>query len=136
MNYGHWISEVDFDFSEWFGFVYLITNLTNNRKYIGKKQFSSRNRIKVKGRKNRKVVITESTWKDYTSSSEELNQDIIIQGKDKFRFEILKLCKTKRDLGYTEVKEQFDRNVLEAKLESGEREYYNRNIMSRWFANT
>lgn len=124
----------DFDPGDYFGFVYLITNTLNNKKYIGKKQFSSKNRVKVKNRINRKVVIKESNWKIYQSSSDFLKQEISKVGKEHFRFEIIKLCKTKRDLGYTETAEQFKRDVLNARLENGEREYYNNNIMNRWFA--
>ncbi len=129
-KYGHWNIEIvgEFDPENWFGFVYLIRNKETNQKYIGRKQFSNRNRKKVKDRKNRKVVISESNWKLYTSSSEDLN--ILIEDNiSNFEFIILKLCRTKRDLGYEEVKEQFSKDVLNSRLENGEKEYYNKNIM-------
>ena len=47
---GHWICE-KFE-PESFGFIYLITNLKNNRKYIGKKQLQFRKKRKLKSRKN------------------------------------------------------------------------------------
>jgi len=131
---GHWnIEEEQFDPNEWFGFVYIITNIENGRKYIGRKQLNSRRRHIVKGRKNRKVIIKESNWKEYTGSCVELNEDIAQLGKEKFIFQVLRLCKTKRELSYAEVEEQFRHDVLNAKLENGEREFYNRNIMSRFF---
>ena len=56
------------------------------------------------------------------------------QGKGDFDYEILKLCKTKGELGYTETMYQFKEDVLEAKFPDGTRKYYNSNIMNRWFA--
>ena len=65
------------------GFVYMITNLTNNRKYIGKKlaKFSKTTykTIKLKnGNKKRKKIKgkIESDWRDYYGSSNELLKDI------------------------------------------------------------
>ena len=61
-----------------YGFVYKITNLTNNRKYIGKKQcLTLKKRPPLKGKKNRRISEIETDWKSYTSSSKELNEDII-----------------------------------------------------------
>ena len=37
MDYGHWLCE-EFDPDEYFGFVYVIIDTTNDRRYIGKKQ--------------------------------------------------------------------------------------------------
>jgi len=70
------------------GFVYLITNLTNNRKYIGKKSFWTRRKDKKTGRRKTK----ESDWKNYFGSCDELNEDVKLIGKDKFEREILYLC--------------------------------------------
>ncbi len=102
------------------GFVYLITNLTNNRKYIGKKlaQFK-KSKPPLKGKKLRRRFIVESDWKDYWSSSDNLKADVEALGKDKFTREILYWCTSKAELSYLEAKEQFDRRVLETD------EYYN-----------
>ena len=54
----------------------------------------------------------ESDWKTYTGSSDKLNIDIAIHGKDKFLFKILRFCKNKYELGYYEAKLQFDKDVL------------------------
>ena len=70
---GHWLYEENFDPSEWFGFVYRITHIKSGKSYIGKKQFSSYRRKKVKNRVNRKRVVTESNWKKYTGSNDILN---------------------------------------------------------------
>jgi len=102
------------------GFVYLITNLTNNRKYVGKKlaQFK-KSKPPLKGKKLRRKYTVESDWKDYWSSSDNLKADVETLGKDKFTREILYWCTSKAELSYLEAKEQFDRRVLETD------EYYN-----------
>ena len=105
-----------------FGFVYMITNLTNGKKYIGRKYFFN---IRKKPGK-RKRVRTESNWKEYYGSSDILNEDIDDLGKDNFRRIILSLHKTKGDVNYSEVKEQFCNNVLEDST------FYNSNINGKW----
>ena len=94
-----------------YGFVYIITNTTNGRKYIGKKLFWSLKRKTVN--KKKKKVKVESDWKSYWSSSEELKKDINELGEDKFTREIIHLCKSKGTANYLEAKEQFLRTVLE-----------------------
>ena len=51
-----------------YGFVYLITNLENNRKYIGKKLFWFSKTKMVKGK--RKKVKVPSDWQTYYGSSD------------------------------------------------------------------
>ena len=128
-DFGHWtttFNEIDID--HWFGFIYRITNLENNMMYIGRKQFHSTNRKKIANRINRKKVVKESDWKTYTSSSSIINQLISDFEKDKFKFEIIELCKTKAELVYREVEIQWGEKVLSATLPNGERKYYNGNI--------
>ena len=96
---------------DYYGFVYVITNLTNDRKYIGKKFFWSRKRKQVN--KKRKSYIIESDWRNYWSSSEELKKDIEVLGTVNFSREILHLCPNKGTTNYLEAKEQFNRSVLE-----------------------
>jgi hypothetical protein len=107
---GHWICE-NFE-NDSFGFIYVITNLKNNRKYIGKKQFQFRKKRKLKSRKNSKIIFTESDWKNYTGSCKELNEDIQKYGKENFKFEILKFCKNKWELAYEEIKLQIEKEVI------------------------
>ena len=95
------------------GFVYCITDLTNNKKYIGKKTLWSTRRLKpLKGKTRRRVKKTQSDWMSYYGSNEEVKLLVENDGENRFKREILKLCKTKGLMSYYEAKEQFDREVL------------------------
>jgi hypothetical protein len=114
------------------GFVYIITNITTDRKYIGKKlaKFSKTTQKTVKlknGTKKKKKIRTkvDSDWRDYYGSSPELSKDVESQGKDNFTREILYYCKSKSECSYIEAREQFSRRVLES------RDWYNGHIQVR-----
>jgi len=114
------------------GYVYMITNLTNERKYIGKKlaKFSKTTYKTVKlknGTKKKKKIKSkiDSDWQDYYGSSPELTKDVESQGKDNFKREILYYCKSKAECSYIEAREQFSRRVLESK------DWYNGHIQVR-----
>ena len=96
--------------SDHIGFVYKITNTNDGRFYIGKKLFTRAGRKKVKG-KTKKIRV-ESDWMKYYSSSDELNEDVQKLGKNVFRREILRLCKSKSECTYYEAKYQFELSVL------------------------
>lgn len=113
-----------------YGFCYEITNTLNGRIYIGRKVFWFRR--KVKGKRNRKK--TESDWKTYYGSSEEVQADVIKFGKDAFVRKILSLHETKGRLNYHETKLLFTRSVLETYMPDGTLLYYNGNIGGKWFA--
>ena len=109
---GHWTTTLTIPETA-YGFIYMITNLVTNRKYIGKKQMvSKRTRPPLKGKKRKRIEFVESDWKSYISSSNELVQDLQKIGKEQFKFEILRFCSNKSQLAYYEAKEQFDREVL------------------------
>jgi hypothetical protein len=114
------------------GFVYIITNITTDRKYIGKKlaKFSKTTQKTVKlknGTKKKKKIRSkiDSDWRDYYGSSPELTKDVELLGKDNFTREILYYCKSKSECSYIEAREQFSRRVLESK------DYYNGHIQVR-----
>lgn len=93
---------------QYVGMVYLITNLDNNKKYIGQKMFSKAKRYQKNKKKKTKRV--ESNWDDYTGSNEQLNQDIL-NGAN-IKKQILHLCTKKSMMNYLELKEQVIRNVI------------------------
>lgn len=114
MDTGHWIISENVNINEeTFGFIYEITNKVTNKKYIGKKQcFMRIKRKPLKGNKRNRISKVESSWKEYTSSSKELNDDIQKYGKDNFDFKIIRTCDSKWSLAYYEIKEQIEKNVL------------------------
>jgi hypothetical protein len=114
------------------GFIYLITNTTNGRKYIGKKlaKFSKTTYKTVKlknGTKKKKKIRNkiDSDWQTYYGSNDELNKDVITLGASNFTREILYYCNSKALCSYIEAREQFIRKVLEST------EYYNGHIQVR-----
>jgi len=114
------------------GFVYLITNITSGRMYIGKKlaKFSKTTYRTVKlknGTKKKKKIRSkiDSDWRDYYGSSPELTKDVTQLGAENFTREILFYCKSKAECSYIEAREQFSRRVLESK------DYYNGHIQVR-----
>jgi hypothetical protein len=124
LNWTH--NNADFtenDIGDNYGFVYIITNLTTSKKYIGKKFFYSLKTKIIKGKKKR--YKTSSDWQTYYGSNTELQNDVKLHGVEHFKREIIHLCKSKGECGYLEAKEQFDRSVLESN------DYYNTWIMVR-----
>ena len=120
MNWTYQGNEIDTIPDEYEGFVYLITNTTNDRKYIGKKLAKFKTtKPPLKGKKNKRRGYKESDWRDYWGSSDKLQADVETLGEDKFTREILYFCTSRAEMSYLEAKEQFDRRVLETE------EYYN-----------
>ena len=114
------------DIGEFAGFVYLIETLDGKKRYIGKKFFTKIRKVKGKARRQR----SESDWKKYWSSSDELKKLVKENGEGAFRRVILSLHKTQGDASTQEVKEQFARNVLE------DDSYLNLNISGKWHRST
>lgn len=112
------------DIGDHIGFVYCITDLSNNMKYIGKKGLISVRRLPpLKGQKRRRRKVVETDWKKYYGSSEEVKLLVEEKGSDNFHREIIHLCTMKGEMTYLEAKEQFVRDVL---LKPDE--YYNKFI--------
>lgn len=106
-----------------FGFVYMITNLTNGRKYIGRKYVTKAATKTVKGKK--KKIRVESDWKTYWSSSPKLKADIELLGEHNFKREILLFCFSRGETNYEETRLIFEHNAL---LDD---EYYNEVVQCR-----
>ena len=118
-----WVYEnKDFDQTpdEFQGFVYMVTELDTGKKYIGKKFFWKPKILPVtKTRKRRVRTRAESDWRKYYGSSKEVQSLVESKGKDNYKREILRLCKTKGECSYYEAKLQFQYDVLLSD------EYYN-----------
>ena len=116
------------DINDFFGFVYRITNLQTGKQYIGRKYFYQ----KRKPRGGKRRVTSESDWKRYYGSSEELNSDRKLLGNSTFKREIISLHARLGDVNYEETKQLFLNNVLQESLDNGEPAYYNSNILGRY----
>lgn len=127
-----------------YGFIYEITHIPTGKKYIGKKVlYFERNKKlgkkelevlkeerKAKGIGGRvplkKKVVSESDWKTYYGSNQEI-KDLIKEGKySEFSREILTLVTSKKLLTYYECKELFIKEVLE------NQNYYNGDILGKF----
>jgi hypothetical protein len=93
-----------------YGFVYVITNLESGKQYLGKKLFWFKKTKMLKGKKKR--YLAESDWKKYYGSSTAVTADVELLGTDKFKREIIRLCRNKGEASYYEAYEQFVRGVL------------------------
>ena len=101
-------------------FVYIITNLINHKKYVGKKLAKFKTTKKpLKGRKNKRRGTKESDWKTYWGSNSHLVDDVLRLGEHRFTREILYYCPSRGAASYLEAQEQFERKVLETD------DYYN-----------
>jgi hypothetical protein len=117
------------DIGDYYGFVYLIENILNGKKYIGRKYLWQFRTPKGKKRK----VKSESNWKDYYGSCPELKEDIDKVGRENFSRTILSLHKTKGKTNFEETRRLFTNNVLTESLDNGEPAFYNSNILNRYF---
>ena len=121
-----------------FGFIYKITNKTNGKFYIGKKQIMSQTNVKLgkkelealptqRGKKpSKKLVIKESNWVDYMGSNKFLLEDIKALGEKNFLKEILVICTNKKLLTYWELATQCKYDVLQVNS-------YNDNLLGKFY---
>jgi hypothetical protein len=130
-----------------YGFIYQVTHLPTNRKYIGKKVFYFERNVKLGKRElealkeerkakgiggrapSKKKVTKESDWKTYYGSQTEI-KDLVKNGKESdFKREILKFVDNKKHLTYYECKYLFIYEVLE-----NNEEYINDNILAKFYS--
>ncbi len=120
-------------------FVYIITNKKTGQYYIGKKSLYLNKKKKLtkielleyegkRGRKPKtKKITSESDWKSYYSSNEQLKGDVIKLGENNFDRKILEFCTTKKLATYYEVYHQFRTECLKDPLS------YNSNILGSFY---
>jgi hypothetical protein len=124
--------------NEYYGFVYIITNIKTKKFYIGKKAFIHNKKKKLTkkeiaehtgaGRKpTTRIDKVDSGWKLYYGSSKELLADVKIHGEKYFERIVLHLAKNKKQLSFLELQEQITYRVL-FKDNS-----YNDNIAGKYF---
>jgi len=101
------------DVGDFIGFVYLITEISTGRKYIGKKIFYNKVvKPPLKGKSRRRISRKFSDWQTYYSSSDEIKDIVAGQGDADYKREILRLCMSKAEMSYFETKEIFSRDAL------------------------
>lgn len=121
------------------GFIYKITNLKTGKFYIGKKSLVSNQKKKLTQkelaewnkpgkRPTHKRVTKESDWQKYWGSNKPLQADVKELGAENFKREIIRFCKSKKQLTYWEVYYQFHYECL-TKHENS----YNDNILGKFF---
>jgi serine/threonine protein kinase len=127
-----------------YGFIYEVRHIPTGRKYIGKKvlffertkmlgkkEFTllseERKKSKLKGRTPiKRKILSESDWRTYYGSNQEIKA-LIKEGKEsEFEREILTTVYTKKLLTYYECKELFIRGALESS------EYFNGDILGKF----
>ena len=135
----NWLYNNKEDFpTDYYGFIYKITNLETGKYYIGKKAFFHNKKKKLTkkeiaeqtgpGRKaTTRVDQVDSGWKSYWGSSKELIADVKKLGENKFTRVILKFAKTKKQLTYYELESQILHNAL------FDNTSYNDNILGKFF---
>jgi len=116
------------------GFVYIMTAIIGNQSisYIGKKNFYStrkkklsKKKLSIDKRKKNYEKVSKLGYHDYYSSNEVLKQ--AYRSGAVIKREILRICYSKSELTYQEVKHQFLYEVLEKK------EFLNGNILGRFY---
>ena len=107
---GHEFTETPKDYQ---GFVYCITELDTDKKYIGKKNFWRPKTLPKNSKRARRVrTKVESDWREYYGSNQKLQVLVEQRGEDNYKRTILRLCKTKGEMSYYEAKLQFEFDVL------------------------
>ena len=122
------INYIDLMPRDTFGFIYQVTYLPTNEKYLGKKFiYFSKKLPPLKGFKRKRKVSVESDWKKYYGSHDKIKTLLKENKHDDFKREILEFAFNKKHLTYLETKYLFKNQVLESE------EYLNDNILGKFF---
>jgi hypothetical protein len=84
-----------------YGFVYVIRNKTDGRRYVGRKYFTKAGYKTVKGK--RKKIRISSGWENYYGSNKVLLEDVKQLGEDNFERMIIRLCRNRSECSYYET---------------------------------
>jgi hypothetical protein len=124
-----WIYEgrefLDDEIEDYVAFVYQIENLETGKKYIGKKNLTKVRSKKVKGKTRRKRIKSESDWREYFGSSLTLLGDVEKLGRDRFKREIIILCKSRGTANYWEAYHIMSNHAITSE------NYYNESLQVR-----
>jgi hypothetical protein len=91
---GHWKFDKVLNTQKYVGFIYLIHDVIENKRYIGKKQYKGTGKVN-KGQ--------ETNWKWYISSCLALQASIKANGIENFEYYVLDEYIYKGSLGYAET---------------------------------
>lgn len=101
------------------GFVYIITQISTGKQYIGKKKcFFKKTTVKTvtlkNGTKKKKKIrsLIPSDWSTYYGSSDKLKEEIVKSSVSDFKREIVSWATSLSDLSYQEAKLQFETDCL------------------------
>lgn len=134
------INDPNFNIDDYYGYVYMTTNLEKGRRYIGKKAFHHTQNKKLSKKEiaalptqrgrvpSKKKIIKESDWKTYYGSADETKQWAKTTPKDKLVRTVICLCKSSKELTYYETKYLFQYDVL-----ADDKRWVNSNILGKFF---
>jgi len=121
---------------DFFGFIYLITDMTSGKKYIGKRQYWA-SRPRVKGCKSKvtdkqsdkwkSCCWKEADWRLYSGSSKSLTKWMEEHPTHEYEFRILRQCRSRGSLHYAEIEAQVASGSLWKRDRDG-KIFFNRQI--------
>lgn len=107
------LEEEDIPFENAMGFIYLITQKSTGKRYIGRKLLVKTSKKLIKGKK--KKITSQSDWQKYWSSSPQIKEWIKdAGGTSDFTREILGFVSSKGSLVYIEELALYELGVLES----------------------
>ncbi len=107
------LTEEDIPFEKPMGFIYLITQKSTGKRYIGRKLLTKAKKKSFDGKK--KKIRVQSDWQKYWSSSPQIKEWIKeAGGTSDFTREILAFVSSKGSLAYLEEKALYELGVLES----------------------